>query len=849
MNSLIGRIIISLVVTGVIWTVTTWPLPKFVTTGIPSSGLNIEQPAFRSMIPGDHLQLLYHYWLFSDMLKGETPWLHNLYEFNKGIDHDRFIPRAYFFPFSFIYAAFQSIGSRALAWNLTGFLSLWLTLLSTWHLVYRLTASKWSGLIIACITFMLPYRWMSLLGGSPAGFAMLWVPVIMLGMESAIRRGKASGGFLAGSAWLFACWTDLHVFYFSSLLVPFWAILCVLWPDPNEITETKRGGAFSRVLHGVWPIAIFAIAIIGYVRFTQSQLSGSLMSKGRSISETLIYSEALSAFWHTDSWNFIGFALPFLLLACIAASIYIGLKCGYTRKLAIVWAFLVIAIILCGILASGSRGPFNGLFFQAVRSGLPYYEMIRQPAKILTILPGLLAATLAAGLLIIGNSDKIRSFPRLSRYLTGTAILAIVAWEYTSAVRPTIALLEDEQGAYQAVADDALMRGETPRALVIILWPGDSHYASVYQHYASLYRIRLLNGYSPSVPTAYFEEVFRRFQSMNQGDIRPDQLDDLLSRGIRHLILHEDLFPAQVSPFRVAHTLHQLLNAPRLHLLEQDGPVWAFRILEEPVYRPPIFAGWNTWFPTRIWHAHQLHQETRLSTLESTTGAYVLLEAERRVSTRLVRVHPVHDLRWMLRVQGHGTLRIEEISSEQVILSQTDVRVEADDWQWLEVRAEHVESGQNPRALHVSVEDNHIGLSTVLLTAGIWHGLDSSLTHQLPAPLFFHDGYTDLDTGTIHLRANYDRADIIFHGPNMPLAAGDYLIEMDFTSPAPAGTHLGDFRVVHAHSPDSEWVPVQNGSTSSIFWNQPDNHLFGVQFRYNRSADLQIERVRIQPIP
>ena len=38
----------------------------------------------RRMVPGDHLQLVYNYRLFSDMLTGHTPWFYNLYEFNTG---------------------------------------------------------------------------------------------------------------------------------------------------------------------------------------------------------------------------------------------------------------------------------------------------------------------------------------------------------------------------------------------------------------------------------------------------------------------------------------------------------------------------------------------------------------------------------------------------------------------------------------------------------------------------------------------------------------------------------------------------------------------------------------------
>ena len=76
------RLLLTLLVTLSVATLFTWPLPTLVTDGIASSGRNVEQPPARAMIAGDHLQLLYQFWLFGDMLRGHTPFWHNVYEFN-----------------------------------------------------------------------------------------------------------------------------------------------------------------------------------------------------------------------------------------------------------------------------------------------------------------------------------------------------------------------------------------------------------------------------------------------------------------------------------------------------------------------------------------------------------------------------------------------------------------------------------------------------------------------------------------------------------------------------------------------------------------------------------------------
>ena len=75
---------VSLIVTLLVWLAFSWPLPRQVFSAIPISAQNAEKYHIRAMIPGDQLQLLYHFWLFSDMVRGKTPFFYNLYEFNTG---------------------------------------------------------------------------------------------------------------------------------------------------------------------------------------------------------------------------------------------------------------------------------------------------------------------------------------------------------------------------------------------------------------------------------------------------------------------------------------------------------------------------------------------------------------------------------------------------------------------------------------------------------------------------------------------------------------------------------------------------------------------------------------------
>ena len=57
------KLFISLAVTLLCWAFYTWPLPEYVASGIPSSAFNIEKDQVRTLIQGDHLQLIYRLWL------------------------------------------------------------------------------------------------------------------------------------------------------------------------------------------------------------------------------------------------------------------------------------------------------------------------------------------------------------------------------------------------------------------------------------------------------------------------------------------------------------------------------------------------------------------------------------------------------------------------------------------------------------------------------------------------------------------------------------------------------------------------------------------------------------------
>ena len=99
------------------WMLFTWPLAKQFSRAIPWTGDRAGGATVQELVPGDHLQLLYHFWLMRDMLAGHTPWFANVYEFNLGDDAARIESGAYYAPFSLVYAALAGWGGDAWGWN------------------------------------------------------------------------------------------------------------------------------------------------------------------------------------------------------------------------------------------------------------------------------------------------------------------------------------------------------------------------------------------------------------------------------------------------------------------------------------------------------------------------------------------------------------------------------------------------------------------------------------------------------------------------------------------------------------------------------------------------------------
>jgi hypothetical protein len=477
----------------------------------------------------------------------------------------------------------------------------------------------------------------------------------------------------------------------------------------------------------------------------------------------------------------------------------------------------MLALLLAGtlgiiVLALGPYGPLNGRCFAIVRKVIPQYVMIRQPAKIFCLLPSLLA---------VATALMVTLAPRRALRWSVLGLLLAAALEFHLRFIPSLSTLGSDQRAYAAAAAESPAR---PAAIVLPLWPGNSHFTSVYQRYASLYRIRMVNGYRPFVPTAYITNVFRRFESANQGLLDDRQLDELLAMKVPVLLLHEDMFPEQVSPFAVTRTLQGLLNNQRLTLLAQQDAVWAFRIEAHAQARLPVATNWTTLCPARYYDAkHLVNSGDQL-----TTPPFVALAAP--------------DQRWLIRARGDGEVVAQTVVDDGPNPPQV-LGVQGTNWHWLTL----------PQPPFSGLQSNQLVLTRrggaevdyALFAAGPWTSPAVGASLVLPAPCFFHAGHTDLRADAVAFHANRDRQGLVFYGPKLPLDPGRYSVRVDVTSSATPGTLLGQWLITCPEGRELRKVDVRAGRPVQADFVLDSNLPLLMIFKFHGTGDLSLRTVTI----
>ena len=836
-------LVVSLLITMVSWAVFSWPLPQYFSTGVARSAERSQQMV-RTMVPGDHLQLMYHFWLAGDMVSGKTPVFQNLYEFNEGNDEDCTRKSFYFAPYSLASSLASLVGGRAFGWNFASILSLWVTYLFTWRLVARHNPDELQAAAAALVGLLLPFRWFGLCEGSPVGFAISWIPALMLGIDTVMRKGSKGGAALAGCALLFSAWGDAHVFLFSILMIPAWGI--VTWislPDRSLRVVGTR-------LMSVWPAVPFALLSLVNILWKQQRIDSSGVEKGWDLAHVGLYSPTITGLFSRSSQGdtraiYIGwFLIVFVAVAAVVLLVRALLRRTLDRRRTCVFFVLLVGMLFVILLAMGTRGPAGAALIKAVRIVFSPYRKIRQPDKIFVVLPSLLA--IVSGIALSSWIGLARH--RLWKYVCVATFAAVIFADYSRHIAPEICLIDLEQKAYEAIVTDAAKTDNVSRAVAIPLWPGDSHWSSLYEHYASLYRIRFLNGYSPVTKGHYFEEVFLKLKSLNMGEISENQFKHLEDMGIQYLVLHEDAFPEKVSVFPVAMTLKRLLNHPRLELLRQEESVWSFKITNESAPREAVGSDWQTYFPCRRWEAERIRDDTSevLDDTQASRGRYRRVTSGDTVTGRGTSAAYFDGMKWQLRTKGEGVLKVTTFSDDEELCS-TNLVISTDEWEWVDIPIASFRDA--PRtAAEMNCLNGSIDLDLLLLSAGEWVSPDVGGSIEIPSACFFHAGYTDIEKKEVVLRASRDAAEEVVYARNLLLDPGTYRFEMAYSSESEDGTVLGSLVYRNDYAESEGSTTVKNGSPAGIEFVHGRDVPVRVAFRFIRSSDMRIGPVTVKRI-
>ena len=221
----------------------TWPLAGNFFSSIPYTLRPI--PGFERvpLIPGDHLQTYYWFWLLSDNLFGHSALFTNPYEFNGPLGPMSAVYAN--FPFSLLYIALLPLGTVG-AYNslilLSFILSGWAMLLLAW----TWTKDPWASLLAGLVFAVVPYRVSHIAGGQLFGHVIFLLPLFLYFVEMTLEKGRWFYGGAAGLSLILLSLMDPHTSYLTALTIGIYLPSRIILTQPL----TEKPGQDQKPL---WP--------------------------------------------------------------------------------------------------------------------------------------------------------------------------------------------------------------------------------------------------------------------------------------------------------------------------------------------------------------------------------------------------------------------------------------------------------------------------------------------------------------------------------------------------------------------------------------------------------------------
>ncbi len=870
-RSYFTRLVIPLVTALLLWGVFFQGLPSRISRSIPFTAYHEGAVETEGLVPGDHLQLLYHFWLTREKITGRTPILSNIYEFNTGDDAERREVDPGYVPFSLVYAVVtEAGGTHALGWNLAQLAAVVTAFFFLYSLALRYVKLRGLALAGVVLASCLPYQWMNLGGGSPTGLGMAFLPAVALGLDMAVREGRARGGLLAGVALLFCYTSDLHCMAFACLLIPAWCL--VAWFSRKDgVVPTRQ--AVRECWRGLWPTVLSGLVVIGIAKMLTSFYAATDAAGGRTVQEVMRNSPSKRAMFGTVMKGVdLHFRVGFVILIIVALTVVLVTLCALWRRArrdggkgeasacTTPRPFTVVFLLASGValvllLGMGFNAPLEGLPIRIVRAIAPPYKMIRQPIKVFCVLPTILAPILAIGFAALrhvfvcmaSGKTGCKSITRdFASGLAGFVVLAFVlsgVYETASALHLGLSRLPGKNRTYEAVIADAATKGLTPLVLALPIWPGDSAWSSLYEYNTMLHGVRMVNGYAAVCTEDYLKKIYQTFESLTQGRLTDEQAAMLRWHHITAVVLYQNAFPEQVSPFPVDMTIRRLLENPNLDFLAMDDMI-AFSVrsekaaargsvLDVPV--PPVVSParrWSSVDPTAAPIAHDIAKAWLRSPVVGSPN-----------------------LTWMIRVLGDGEIVASrknetpcvDAGAALVTLESTvnDLNLVGQDEgiRWMAVSVGDLPYAWGQAGIEATPAEGS-AICDILLVDGDLPLHRDELT--IPATSLFHGGVIEIEDGVmvgVRFCAGHDAADEILYGFNLPLDSGKWRVSVNGNFSA---ADAGVLRVL------SDGVEVARGEVGAgarpIEFEARDLAPIALRFRYSGKQDIRVDSITLSKL-
>jgi hypothetical protein len=227
----------------------TWPLTRHIATDVLYT--HQAHPGYERVpiAQGDHLQLLYFFWLFGDSVReGRSP-LTDHYEFRDGS------PPAFFFQPSLLPLLTFLLSPLGLiaAYNTLTLLSFPAAGLAMYLLLRLDLDDRWAAAAGALVVGLFPYR-VAQLAGHANGFLSFLIPLYLYFFERSLRTTRPAGWVLAaGATFFFAGAMEFHIVYYLALFLgiylPFRFVSPLsAWLREGNSPPPSRADSFSAAL-------------------------------------------------------------------------------------------------------------------------------------------------------------------------------------------------------------------------------------------------------------------------------------------------------------------------------------------------------------------------------------------------------------------------------------------------------------------------------------------------------------------------------------------------------------------------------------------------------------------------